>query len=193
MPYYAQNGEDQWLDEHWERLRLPSQGVFVEVGVGDGTSISNSLWLEERGWTGLLVEPDPRQHEKIRATRKTPLAPYAAGGYQRPFVAADCPELSGFLRQKSEGMVLDVSILYLSEILDLYNIDHVDVLSIDTEGTEIEVWNSLCGRFRPRIVFMEWYTDGMPNDADAIKKRMSQDGYDCTATLGCNLVLERRA
>lgn len=189
--FYAQSGEDEWLDRNWDRLRLPAQGVFVEVGVGDGTSISNSLWLEERGWTGLLVEPDTRQHDKIRATRKAPLAAYAAGKpQQRPFIAAEAPELSGFLRETTEGTVLDVAVLPLSEILDLYGILRVDVLSIDTEGTEIEVWDSLAGRFRPKVVFMEWYTDGLPNDAEALKRRMAADGYVCTATLGCNLVLE---
>ncbi|CAL4224181.1 unnamed protein product, partial [Meganyctiphanes norvegica] len=34
-------------------------GFFIEAGALDGVYLSNTLWLEqERGWTGLLVEPN---------------------------------------------------------------------------------------------------------------------------------------
>ena len=40
---------------------LQTGGFFVECGAYDGHHASNSLYLEMyQGWTGLLIEPDPR-------------------------------------------------------------------------------------------------------------------------------------
>ena len=52
-------------------------GFFVEAGAYDGESISNSLWLEkEKGWTGLLVEPNNLVHDALRSkNRKAWFAP----------------------------------------------------------------------------------------------------------------------
>lgn len=189
MTYYSQNGEDKWLVENWSRLSLPDCGFFVEVGVGDGTTISNSLWLEQRGWDGLLIEPDTRNHDAIRSTRKARLVPLAVGGHARPFVLADNPELSGFLRKKNEGMVLTVTVSRLDEILDAEQVEHVDIISIDTEGTEVEVWDTLdLKRWRPKVAIIEWYSSGIGEFAAQIKRRLAVDGYECVATLGCNLI-----
>ena len=40
-------------------------GFFVEAGALDGEWLSNTLALEKRGWTGLLVEADPRNYEAL--------------------------------------------------------------------------------------------------------------------------------
>ena len=51
---------------------LPT-GFFVEAGALDGEYLSNTLALEKRGWTGMLVEPDSnnyqlllKKHRKVR-------------------------------------------------------------------------------------------------------------------------------
>ncbi|KAK4310868.1 hypothetical protein Pmani_017601 [Petrolisthes manimaculis] len=41
-------------------------GFFVEAGAFDGEKGSNTLWLEKhQNWTGLLVEPDPYNFQKL--------------------------------------------------------------------------------------------------------------------------------
>lgn len=41
-------------------------GFFIEAGALDGEYLSNTLWLEkEKGWTGLLIEPDPINHAAL--------------------------------------------------------------------------------------------------------------------------------
>ena len=62
--YYAQDNLDQWLVEH---LHLPEKGVIVDVGAGpDGMNMSNSKHLEEKGWTALCIEGDPRNKEILK-------------------------------------------------------------------------------------------------------------------------------
>lgn len=188
MTFYAQNGEDRWLADNWGTLDLPDKGVFVDVGAGDGVRISNTLWLEERGWTGLLIEPDSRHHASITTKRKAVLIKKAIGSHVRPFCFFnDDAEYSGFLRIAGDMEYVDV--LGLTDVLDFYEIPRIDVLSIDTEGTELEVWDTLdLSRWRPKVVFIEWLTDGIGSNADGIKERLTADGYRLAAMLGCNLV-----
>ena len=35
-------------------------GFFLDVGSGDGTIISNTKALEQKGWTGICIDPFPR-------------------------------------------------------------------------------------------------------------------------------------
>ena len=43
-----------------------SPGFFIEAGAMDGEFLSNTLYLEtEKGWTGLLVEPDNFFYKKL--------------------------------------------------------------------------------------------------------------------------------
>ena len=185
--YFAQHGEDRWLDEMWETLNLPTRGTFVEVGVGDGVHISNTLWLESCGWSGLLIEPDARHHASIRKNRAAILDDSAVGGRDRAFVLTQNPELSGFNR--NDGQRIDVNVHRLDHLLERYSITSVDVLSIDTEGTELEVWETLDTKnYRPKVVFVEWNTIGQPANADKIVSTLSGSGYKLIAKLGGNLV-----
>ena len=41
-------------------------GFFIEAGADDGEFMSNTFYLElKRGWTGLLVEPNPGKLGRI--------------------------------------------------------------------------------------------------------------------------------
>jgi hypothetical protein len=50
----AQFGEDRVL---WNIFRGRCNGFFVEVGAYDGVHLSNTYFLEQLGWRGLLIEP----------------------------------------------------------------------------------------------------------------------------------------
>ena len=52
--YKAQFGEDRIL---WQVFRRRPSGYFIEVGAYDGVTLSNTYFLEQMGWCGLLVEP----------------------------------------------------------------------------------------------------------------------------------------
>ena len=55
--YFSEIGQDKWV---LERV-FPdvTDGFFVDIGSGHGTIGSNSRTLEERGWTGICVDPFP--------------------------------------------------------------------------------------------------------------------------------------
>ena len=60
---YGQHGQAKFLDMVVFKGRV-TDGFFVEAGADDFTTDSNTLFFEViRGWTGLLVEPNPiRKH-----------------------------------------------------------------------------------------------------------------------------------
>jgi hypothetical protein len=54
--------------------KLCKNGFFVDIGAGDGffdPNGGNSLYLEEMGWSGLLIEGDPNRHMISKANRKS--------------------------------------------------------------------------------------------------------------------------
>jgi FkbM family methyltransferase len=186
----AQHGEDWWMSKHFDRLGLPPKGVFVEVGAADGRTWSNTWWLARScGWSGLLVEADPRHASALTRNRpESNIAHVCAGdgdGWAR-FLLADEPTLSGGPTAKAGAV--SVPQLRLSTLLHDRGIPRVDVLSIDTEGTELAVWGGLdLQRWRPRLVFLEWRTPGLPDRRPEICARLEADGYRLDATLGGNL------
>src|SRR5665213_3197032 len=46
------------------------KGFFVEVGANDPVARSQTFHLEQSGWTGVLIEPQPNLAEALRAHRK---------------------------------------------------------------------------------------------------------------------------
>lgn len=50
---------------------LQPPGTFVEIGAVDGVFMSQTLMLEKTlGWSGLLVEPDPRSFAILQDRRR---------------------------------------------------------------------------------------------------------------------------
>ncbi|HEY0223897.1 MAG TPA: hypothetical protein VGC38_05220, partial [Pseudolabrys sp.] len=46
-----------------------AKGYFVEVGANEPRVRSQTWHLEQSGWTGLLIEPQPELARELRATR----------------------------------------------------------------------------------------------------------------------------
>jgi len=62
----SQHGEDVFL---WNYFANKKKGFFVEIGAHDGVTFSNTYWLEAVGWTGVLVEPNPKLAEMAKISR----------------------------------------------------------------------------------------------------------------------------
>lgn len=52
---YSQNGEQSMISAILGQLQI-STGIIVDLGAGDGWSLSNSRSLIERGWRGVLID-----------------------------------------------------------------------------------------------------------------------------------------
>jgi len=164
VEYFAQIGQDKILDE--ELFFSKRNGVFIEVGACDGSHFSNTLFFEKyRDWQGICVEPNPIEFAKLeKSGRKAHLEQCAVAlkedivdflaidGYGRGLsgmvdtydqrhVERIDSELAG--RTDSKRHMFKVKTQPLKSIIDKYGYTYVDFCSIDVEGAELEVLQSI--------------------------------------------------
>jgi FkbM family methyltransferase len=141
------------------------KGYFVEVGANDPRERSQTWLLEQSGWTGVLVEPQPDLAATLRAERKAKVFPVACSspenaGRELPVHVAG--PLSALDRKRmapgaTPEKIINVPIRTLDTILaEAGSPAGFDFLSIDVEGHEIEVLRGFdFARWRPQLILLE--------------------------------------
>jgi FkbM family methyltransferase len=141
------------------------RGYFVDVGANDPTEQSQTFHLEQLGWDGVLIEPQPDLAEALRSRRKARVyavacsSPENSGRSMPLTVAGAYSSLNAVLRvanAKISGSI-DVPIRTLDEVLaDAGAPSPIDFLSIDVEGHELDVVRGFdFGWWRPRLILIE--------------------------------------
>lgn len=140
-------------------------GFFVDVGANDPTEGSQTWHLEQKGWRGVLVEPQPELAQKLRERRRAQVFACACSSAQNagktlPFQLAGIQSslnLNFFVAGMRKEGIIEVPVRTLDDILVEANAPvPIDLLSIDVESHEIEVLNGLTlTRWRPRLIFIE--------------------------------------
>ncbi len=142
---YSQFGEDGIIEKIVSML--PVSGWCVEFGAWDGKHLSNThLLLSQKGWSGVLIESDPKKYQDLRAT-------YV--GNERVIC----------LNRKVSFDGDDL----LDNILESTPAPReLDLLSIDIDGNDYHVWKSVI-RYRPKIVVIE-FNNTIPNCIEFIRR-----------------------
>jgi FkbM family methyltransferase len=69
-PFYSERGQDHWVSSHLFWGVQPGSGFFVEFGARDGIAHSNTAYFERTlGWRGLCVEPLQTEFAALVANR----------------------------------------------------------------------------------------------------------------------------
>lgn len=131
-------------------------GTFLEIGCWDGEHISQTVELERIGWNGICVDPFPvnfnnRSCQLIRSAIST-------DGKPREFVkvsidrrdGGDVSYFSGFKDSiKDHWFLIDkycnyeVTEIPTKKFDELPIFQHTNFLSVDTEGSEFEIIQSI--------------------------------------------------
>lgn len=156
----ALGGLDHKLVAHFDGKRA---GTFVELGGNDGLQQSNTLALEQLyGWRGVLIEADPELAAECRRNRPDATVICAAAGPAWSFERLARSDLTGSIPRSSadDSSSALVPVAPLSAILDAAGIGpHIDLLSLDVEGFELEVLAGLdVDRHRPSHLLVETET-----------------------------------
>jgi len=122
-------------------------GFFVEIGAADGFFLSNTLLLENIGWRGIIAEPLPRRHEKIkeRKCRIDLRCIYNKSNLKLMFDnIIDNPELSGVSMDLDSNYKninkIEVNTVSLNDLLEEHEApNYIDYISVDTEGSEFKI------------------------------------------------------
>jgi FkbM family methyltransferase len=140
-------------------------GYFVEVGANDPQLYSQTWHLEQRGWTGILIEPQPGLAEKIRRTRSAKVyavacsSPANSGTSMALNVAGIHSSLDRdfFVFGMDREGVIEVPIRTLDQVLvDAGAPTPIDFISIDVEGHEVAVLAGFdIARWQPRLLLIE--------------------------------------
>jgi FkbM family methyltransferase len=169
----SQIGQDKILDE--QIFKGKRNGVFVEVGALDGFGASNTWFFEkERGWSGLLIEPNPFEFNKMsnHPRDKSLKENCAISDIEQDIIflsiEGPCNVLSGikeFYNHQhmdrinrelnsykdypvghelySKSKEIKMKSVRLETLFDKYQITKIDLISIDVEGAEYQVLNSI--------------------------------------------------
>lgn len=186
--------EAKWVLDNLEKLNLPAIGTFVEIGAYDGIQGSNTLPFEERAWTGLICEADPLNAWKCRENRKCDVLCAAIGAEIKVelfHINLDDRGLSGLERTPQNCKSIFIPTIPLAKAFEILPDNcEIDLLSIDTEGTETEVWMSI-GWHRPKVVIIEHNTLGKPSNREAVVQEMTSSGYTLVFENDVNCIFSR--
>jgi len=152
---YSQGYEEHYLINYFQ---YTTNGVLVDVGAADGIRNSNSRRLIEQGWSGLLVEPNKKNYNKLKDlyTLNTNIILENVGCSSETDINQifyidkndEHEQLSTFSYDQSVkckniyncGFVEDKITLYnTTELLLKHNITNINFLSIDTEAFDSNV------------------------------------------------------
>jgi|AntRauTorcE11897_2_1112592.scaffolds.fasta_scaffold27820_2 FkbM family methyltransferase len=182
-PKYSQLGQDDWV------LKSIKKGFFVEVGAHDGLTFSNTVRLEENGWKGLCVEPQPELFDKLSKCRQCDVSNLAVHGKSGEKVQFQCSDLYGGMVEHLShadatnfpGPIIEVETITLDDLLTKHNCPQkIDYISVDTEGNEMEILNV--------FPFHKWdverwtiehndHTRGNTKRSDELTELFTKNGY----------------
>lgn len=202
-PYRSQAGQDAVTDALLGGRR---GGSFADIGGYDGITGSNTLFFEQnRGWSGVLVEPVPRHLSTARAARRCrcigcAVAP-RAGEAEFIEITEGFTQMSG-LAESYDTALLDrvradprhaeaairVETRTLADILTEAGHPHPDFVSLDIEGGETAVLESFPFAAHDVAVWAIENNDGAPG----IARIMRAAGYELAEFCGPDEIYVRR-
>lgn len=198
MSYHSQHGQDIFL--HQRFFQGCHDLTFVEVGALDGLLHSNTLFFEqELRWRGVLVEPNPAAFALLERNRPNCVTENAAlsdhdGMQCFTQISGDFFGWSGLSdnmeaehRSRINRLIpntavreFDVRTVSPATLLAQHHLAHVDLVSIDTEGSEEKILNAFpWGRVSVSIFCVE---NNFGNQT--IKAMMARHGYHKVAHIG---------
>lgn len=131
---YSQSKQDEWV-----LSIIKHKGYFVDLGAFDGRRYSNTLRLEENGWSGLCIEPNPNNFELLKQNRKCVLVKMAVAAHKGDLFMSDEASSS---QSNFGGTVLAKCDLIKNIFKDNNTPKHIDYISSDMERMDAEVWET---------------------------------------------------
>jgi len=142
------------------------QGFYIDVGAYHPWKQSNTYRFYLTGWAGITIEPNPDiagEFKRLRPRDTHLVMGVSAKPGVFTYYKFNDPKINSFAEEQSRRMASpivgqqDVECLPLRQIIERQAKDrHVDLLSIDCEGLDLEVLESLdWTATRPSVIVVE--------------------------------------
>lgn len=160
--YQSQYLQDKFINKYI--FKNKNNGTFIEIGAYDGITFSNSYFFEKSlNWNGICIEPIPARFQQLKKNRNVHLENVCIGDKNETleFLHVNGPSemLSGIIDNYEdshlqrvdkeiselggEKEIIKVQSVLLHNLTEKYNLREIDYCSIDVEGSEIKILNSI--------------------------------------------------
>lgn len=196
QPSYSQFGEDRIIESCFVGQE---HGVYVDVGCNHPVMYSNTWKLYRRGWRGVAVDPNPDLVSEFKKVRPKDIAiqKVVSNGIEPvDFYFSKTSNLVSGIGEKREGhwqrteensTVESCTPVRLCDLLEEHKIpSQFELLSVDVEGHELEVLDSLDFiQFSPKVIVIEMHDFDISSPANnPVYDRLTTEGYQMTAYVG---------
>lgn len=169
---YSQAGEDILIELASKMLKI-NQPTYIDIGANDPKTKNNTYLFYKKGSSGVCIEPNPFIFNKIRQIRPRDICLNVGIGNEAKKEASYFMLTSGALNTFSEEdandhvrsgnygnqkieKILKIPLENINDIISKYLGDQVDILSLDTEGFDLQILKSLnIDKYRPKIICAE--------------------------------------
>lgn len=150
------------------------EGFFLEIGAYDGLTHSNTVGLVKRGWSGVLVEPNPESASKIRESYaeypRITLEESAVGReeetYLKLWLAGPLSSTSNTVVERYatlawampsvSGKSIQVKSTTVDALLRKHRPPRLDLVVVDVEGGEEDVFAGFSiSHWKPEMIIVE--------------------------------------
>lgn len=195
---YSQNDEQLFILEYFGRNE---GGKFIDIGAYDPFRFSNTRALFEKGWRGVLVEPQPENYKTIadhyqdeRAIQVLNVAIGERSGeidfYESGGDAVGTTDEDHMQKWKEGGVKyskIKVQQLAVVDFADQYCRD-ADFISIDTEATNMVVFDNMPDYVWQQIKAVVIEHD---NHQHEIERKLATFGFTTLYTNAENILLAK--
>ena len=184
--FSSEAGQDKLIKDKF--FKNQHSGFFVEIGAFDGIEGSNCHYFEKyESWEGIAIEASPKQFQKLEGNRKCEKINAVIGPEEKEVEFCEITEgftqMSGIynsnyknsmdrIQKKSYSKIniIKTKSTTFKKIISSNKI--IDFISIDIEGNELDVINSIdFNTYEIKVILLENNIPEKLNYIDFFKKR----------------------
>jgi FkbM family methyltransferase len=178
--YPSEIGQDKWVLARM--FPDTTNGYFLDVGSGHGTIGSNTKALEERGWTGICVDPFPIHMDGRTCLMIKEVVSSESGKtvkfHTHSGLGGIADTLGKWRDEASKSPAVELTTVTLAEILERAKAPtFIHFLSLDIEGAELDALRGIgLDKYRFGAMAIE-HNEEEPKRTDIINY-LRQYGYE---------------
>lgn len=171
---YSQTGEDLIIDHLMRDLKIENP-QYLDIGANHPIVLSNTYIFYKRGCRGVCIEPDPKLIAQLMKVRPLDQCLNIGIGLDNriknkaKFFIMTSNVLNTFSEERANSYVndgcygeqeikeiIEIELVPINEIIKRYFNPHPNIISLDVEGWELDILNTLDFKiYRPDVFCIE--------------------------------------